>query len=308
MITTVTLNTAVDKAYIVDKIEIGQVVRVKSCTNTPGGKGLNVAKVVRLCGEEVTATGFLGGHSGAYIEELLDKLKVSHRFLHIAGETRSCINILEQGGKSTEFLEPGVPVSQGDCQRFMEAFDQIVQESSVITISGSLPEGIQNDIYAKLIHMCKGAGKRVILDTSGIPLEKGLKAGPAIIKPNIDELETLLGASVSKLEDVIAGALKLRDRGPKVVVISLGSEGAVMATEKGVYYGRPPLISAVNTVGCGDSMTAALAVGLYRGYGIQEILRYGVAVSAANAMSLQTGHFRQEDLNHILPRVSVQML
>lgn len=308
MITTVTFNTAVDKAYLVDEINTGQVVRVKSCTNTPGGKGLNVAKVVKLCGEEVTATGFLGGHSGAYIEEMLDEQQVCHRFIHIEGETRSCINILEPGGRSTEFLEPGIPVSQEDCQRFLEEFDQIVLESDVITISGSLPKGMQDGIYGELIRRSKAAGKRVILDTSGVPLEQGLMAGPAMIKPNADELKDLLGIPALKLEDVIAGTQSLRDRGPEVVVVSLGSKGAVMATENGTYFGKPPLISAVNTVGCGDSMTAALAVGLCRGYAIQEILRYSVAISAANALSLRTGYFRQEDLNDILPRVIVDMV
>ncbi len=107
MITTVTLNVAVDKAYVVESFDVGHVSRVQKCTNTPGGKGLNVAKVAKLCGEEVLATGFVGGHAGAYVEDMLDKIQVPNDFVHTASETRSCINILAADGSSTEFLEPG---------------------------------------------------------------------------------------------------------------------------------------------------------------------------------------------------------
>ena len=114
MITTVTLNVAIDKAYVIDALNKGEVMRVQKCSNTAGGKGLNVAKVVKLCGEPVTAAGFVGGHAGKYVCEMLDEAGVPNRFIHTKGETRSCINILASDGSSTEFLEPGEPVEEAD--------------------------------------------------------------------------------------------------------------------------------------------------------------------------------------------------
>lgn len=305
MITTVTLNVAVDKAYTVKELNKGEVMRVLQCSNTAGGKGLNVAKVVKLCGEEVLATGFVGGHNGAYVEELLKEKNVPSRFVHVQGETRSCINVLAEDGSSTEFLEPGEPVRPEDVQNFLDQFEEIIRESSVVTISGSIPKGVPSDIYGQLITKIKGAGKQVILDTSGKLLEEGVKSCPTMIKPNDDEIEALLGVPVTNREEIIEGARKLQGMGIEIVVVSLGSDGALVVTEDGVIQGRPPKIEVVNTVGCGDSMTAAFAVGLSRGYSIEETLRYAVAVSAANAMTMQTGNFRQEDMEKILPEVEM---
>lgn len=308
MITTVTLNVAIDKAYVVDSMNKGEVMRVKTCSNTAGGKGLNVAKVVKLCKEEVLAAGFVGGHAGAYVEDLLKEQKVECRFVHTSGETRSCINVLAADGSSTEFLEPGEPVTEENVAQFLKEFDSIIEQSQVITISGSVPQGVPVDIYASLIKKIKAAGKKVILDTSGKLLENSISACPTMIKPNDDEIEALLGVPVTNTEEIIAGAKKLHEMGIEVVVVSLGGDGALVVTDKGVLHGKPPKIKVVNTVGCGDSMTAAFAVGFARGYEIEETLRYAVAVSAANAMNMRTGYFVQKDMEDILPQVEIKYL
>lgn len=306
MITTVTLNVAVDKAYVIDEFKKGQVMRVLRCSNTAGGKGLNVAKVIKQCGEEVQATGFVGGHAGAYVEELLAGTQVEARFVHVKGETRSCINVLAADGSSTEFLEPGEPVSQIEERNFLQDFDGIIKDSSVVTISGSVPKGIQTDIYGKLIRKIKAMGKKVILDTSGKLLEEGIKSCPTMIKPNDDEIQALLGVPVTNRKEIIAGAKKLHGMGIPYVVVSLGADGAMVACEEGVFHGKPPEIQVVNTVGCGDSMTAAFAVGFARGYSIEETLRYGISVSAANALTMETGNFLPEDQKRIYPQVVVE--
>lgn len=306
MITTVTLNVAIDKAYVIGEFRKGEVMRVETCTNTAGGKGINVAKVVHLCGEEVLATGFVGGNAGRYVEELLDEAEVACDFVHVDGETRSCINILAADGSSTEFLEPGVPVSEDKVKEFLEKFDQIVKKSNVITISGSVPKGVPTEIYGQMITLIKNNGKRVILDTSGKLLEEGIKAKPTMIKPNSDEIEALLGCSIQSREELIEGAKKLQASGIDYVVVSLGGEGALVVTKDAVYHGRPPKITTVNTVGCGDSMVASFAVGMERNYSIEECLRYAVSVSAANALTMATGYFRKEDQEEIYDKVMVE--
>jgi len=309
MITTVTLNTSIDKAYYMDGIiQNGEVMRVSSCRNTAGGKGLNVARIITLCGEEVKATGFAGGYNGAYLEALLTKDNINHYFIHIQGETRSCINILDKKYGSTEYLEPGCEVTEAEEGAFLKSFKQIIRDSEVITISGSVPKGLSPDFYQNLISQAKEEGKSVILDTSGKLLESGLKARPTMVKPNRDEIGMLFGVRITGLSDVIDCAKKIYEMGIPYVVISLGGEGALFVCDDGIYLGRPPKIDVINTVGCGDSMVGAFAVALKRGYESRQALRFAVAIAAANALSPSTGYFEQSQYEAILEKVIVEKL
>ena len=308
MITTVTLNVAIDKAYRVETVNKGEVNRVQTCSNTAGGKGLNVAKVVNICQEDVVATGFVGGHAGAYVEDMLKEQKVPSDFVHTKNETRSCINILAEDGTSTEFLEPGAEISQEEMEQFFDKFQELIEKSQVITISGSVPKGVPKDAYAKMVAMVKEQGKKVILDTSGELLKEGIEALPTMIKPNQDEIEALLGISVHNREELIESAKKIQEKGIEIVVVSLGGDGAFVVTKDGVLHGQPPKIQPINTVGCGDSMVAAFAVGLAREYSMEETLKYAVAVSAANALTMQTGHYHTQDRDEILKKVTVSKL
>ncbi len=308
MITTVTLNVAIDKAYVIGEFKQGEVMRVQKCTNTAGGKGLNVAKVVKLCGEEVLASGLVGGHTGAYVEQLLKEQQVKNEFVHIAGESRCCINILAEDGSSTEFLEPGAVVSEEEVARFLEEFEGIIDKSDVVTISGSVPKGVEPTIYASMIEKIKAKGRQVILDTSGALLEEGIKARPTMIKPNSDEIAALLNVNISNQQQLIESGKKLQAMGIEYVVISLGGDGALVITEEAVYHGQPPKITPVNTVGCGDSMVAAFAVGMARKYSIEECLKYAVSVSAANALTMATGSFREEDQKKLYEQVTIEKI
>lgn len=308
MITTVTLNPAVDKAYVIEELKKGEVMRVMKCTNTPGGKGLNVARVAKSCGEKVLATGFLGGHTGDYIRDMLYEQQIPNDFHNTSAETRACINVLESDGTSTEFLEPGESLASEDVEAFVEKFEHILEKSDIITISGSVPKGVDTGIYARIIKMAKARNRKVILDTSGALLKEGIKAGPTMIKPNRDEIEALLDIQVNSREDVIERAKQLQEMGIEMVAVSLGADGALLVTKDAVFHGKPPKITTVNTVGSGDSMVAAFAVGLERGYGPEEMLRYAVAVSAANTLTMETGSFRSEDMEAIYKEVAVSRL
>ena len=309
MIVTVTLNTAVDKLYLVDKLADYTVMRVNRVSNTAGGKGLNVSKVAAIAGEPVTATGFVGGFNGRYVESMLKEQGVETRLTHIAAETRSCINIREEStGSHTEFLEPGAAVTPEELERFWEDFCAASEGAKVVTISGSVPKGTPPDFYGRLIRYAKERGIRVLLDTSGQLLRDGAAARPTLIKPNTDEIEQLLGAPAKSEEELIAAAEKLRDGGIEIVVISLGKDGALIACRNGVFRGVTPDIPVVNTVGCGDSMVAGFAVGLSRGYSLPETIRFAMAVSTANALTMETGYFKTEDLESLLGQVSVHKI
>ena len=194
MILTVTLNAAIDKRYVVENYQVGEVNRVKECAYVAGGKGLNVSKTAAIAGAEVLATGFVGGHAGAYITEAVEKQGVATDFIQVKGESRSCINIYDTVNKTqTEFLEPGVVVSEEEQRAFYLKFDQLLAKCDVVAMSGSVPKGIGTDMYPKLVAMAKAAGKKIIVDTSGALLEEAVKAKPNMVKPNIDEIRLLTG-------------------------------------------------------------------------------------------------------------------
>lgn len=309
MITTVTLNASIDKAYhMAKKIENGTVMRVAKCQNSAGGKGLNVARVVKLCGTDVKATGLVGGFNGQYLESMLSQDGIPNEFYHIQGETRSCINILDEGYGSTEYLEPGCQVSEEECQGFLSQFPAIIADSDVITISGSVPKGVPEDMYAKMIELIKAQGKQVILDTSGVQLKRGIDAKPTMIKPNKDEMEMLLDCTINGFEDVKKYAQQLHDTGIPYVVVSLGGDGALIVCDAGMFQAAAPKVEAVNTVGCGDSMVGAFAVALERRLTPDEALRYAVSVASANACSPDTGNFDPEVQAEIFARVNVVKL
>lgn len=311
MLLTVTLNTALDKLYTVDRLTPGTVTRVRRVQVTPGGKGLNVAKVAALAGAEVCAAGFVGGHSGELLTELLraECPAIRQRFTKTAGETRTCVNVRDDAtGRHTELLEPGAPVSAEEYARFLESYAGALEEAEVVTLSGSVPQGVPADCYRDLIRLAKERGIPVLLDTSGQPLGLGVEAAPTLVKPNTDELEQLLGAPVSGEEQVLAALRELARRGVGYAVASLGSRGALALGPEGAYRAEPPRIETVNTVGCGDSMLAGLALMLRAGQPLAEGLRFATALGSANALSPKTGDFRREDFDRLLPEVRITKL
>lgn len=306
MILTVTLNAAIDKRYVVDGFLEGEVNRVAKCSYTPGGKGLNVSKPAVIAGGEVVATGFVGGHAGQYIEDALKPLGITSAFYHLDGESRSCINIWD-GKKEiqTEFLEPGFEVKEEEFQGFLQLFQTLIEKADVVAISGSVPKGLDGTAYQKMVKMVKDAGKKVILDTSGNLLKMGIEACPTMIKPNLDEIRMLTGKSCDSLEDMVEAAKKIHSQGVEIVAVSLGAEGSFVVSESGVYRARVPKLHAVNTVGCGDSMIAGFALGLSENLPIDEILKKASGISAASALREETGYFRMEDMEKLLPEIEI---
>ncbi len=309
MIGAFTLNVSVDRRYVVENSAMNKVNRVKECTASAGGKGLNVARVIHTLGEQVIAGGIAGGNLGRFVCDTLDKEGIAHQFTMAAGETRCCINICDAvTGTQTEYLEPGMTVSPAEYEAFLKDFDDLCARCDVLTISGSLPKGLGSDTYQKLIARAKAAGKPVLLDVSGEALVKGLEAAPYYIKPNEDEIVTLTDADITDDTALAAAAGKLHQQGIERVVVSMGSHGAMMVCDEGVFRGQPPKLEAVNTVGCGDSMTAAFAVAAQRKLNAEESMRFAIAVSAASAMNPGTGGLDMADFDAILPQVKVWKL
>lgn len=306
MILTVTLNAAIDKRYVVEGFRTGEVNRVKECAYVPGGKGLNVSKPLAIAGADVVATGFVGGHAGRYIEDALKPFGIKSEFYHVEAESRSCINIWDETSHvQTEFLEPGFTLTEADFEGFTEKFCKLVNLADVVVMSGSVPKGLDGSAYQRLVEIAKGAGKKAILDTSGSLLTRGIEAKPAMIKPNLDEIQMLTGTSCDNLEDMIKAAREIHRSGVEIVAVSLGGEGSFVVCEEGVFRAEVPKIDAVNTVGCGDAMTAGFALGLSEGCSIEDTLRKASAISAAAAMREETGFYTKEDMEKLYPQIRI---
>lgn len=304
MILTVTLNPTVDKAYEVEKLILGEVARVQGNRQTAAGKGIQVAKVAKLLGEEVSATGFIGGHNGQYIKEFLEKAGIQTKFILVEGETRTCINVMDLfTGRITELLEQGAPVSEHQQKKFLEHYKKLLPSCEIVAICGSVPRGIDKSYYYELIQLAKEMGKTILFDSSGELLAAGIKAHPDVIKPNRTELMELIGRKISTKEEIIAAASEIQATGIENVIVSLGGDGAVFVTGEGVFLGTTPDIPIVNTVGCGDSLVAGFAVGIRRGLPMMEKIKLAMAVSTANALHKETGFFLQEDLVSLLTMV-----
>ena len=309
MILTVTLNTSIDKLYLIESVRPETVMRVKEVHNTAGGKGLNVSRVAAKLREPVIAMGFTGGFNGQYLESLVSQPLVRCAFTHVRGETRSCINCWDlSDGRSTEYLEPGEPVSQEEISRFLADFKARLHEADVVTISGSVPQGVPEDFYCELIRLCRTAYVPVLVDTSGNRLVAAIKEKPLFIKPNEDEIAQLTGRRITQREEAVQALTELHASGIPYVVLSMGEEGALMACDRGIFHGKPPKITPRNTVGCGDSMVAGFAVGFARRLPVEETFRMALAVSAANALSLFTGDFAPADYDRLYPDVRIEKI
>lgn len=308
MITTVSLNPSVDRRYMIDDFEKGKIFRTSSYEATAGGKTLNVTRVVSTLGENVLATGLLGGKSGEFIEKQLDKSNIAHNFIKFNGETRSCIAILSANGEQTEILESGPSISDLDMTRFLSHYEELVEKSSIIVASGSISSGIPDKIYGDMIKIAKEKNTPFLLDTSGMPLYEGIKAGPTLVKPNLEELEALVGKKLVDEIDVIRAGKLLSKNGIEYVVVSLGGEGSIIIHKDQVLRVRPPRVEVKNPVGSGDSMVAGFAVGLLRKYDLIEILKLAVATGTANAMEAGTGFVDEERILSLVKRVRVDRL
>ncbi|GAA3400853.1 1-phosphofructokinase [Paenibacillus hodogayensis] len=308
-ITTVTLNAAIDKTYVMDAFPLGKVSRVAEMISVPGGKGINVARVAGQLGSQVRATGFVGGSNGDYIVKELTKTGLANDFVKVDGESRLCLNMIDKtAGTSTELLEPGPVVREEHLEAIREKVRQLAADSSIVALSGSLPKGAPAALYAELIHIARSAGATVLLDTSGDALVEGVKAKPFLIKPNEDEVGKLIGRKPERESDLYAGVLQLLEQGVGCVAVTLGAEGALAGYAGTLYRIRAPRIEAVNPVGSGDSFVAGMAAALAAGEPVLRALCLATACGTANALNPQAGDVRTEDVQRLLAEVAVETI
>ena len=308
MILVINLNASVDKRYKMKDLIKGEVMRAAEVDNTPGGKGIHVANVATILGEDCIATGYLGGKSGEFISEKLQDYGIKQDFVQVAGETRSCLAIITDSGAQTEILEPGPTVTQEEQEAFLSKYQELLSKAAVVAASGSMPKGLPGDFYGQLINLARKAGKPFLLDTSGEALIQGIKAQPYFVKPNNDEIKVLVGAELRSDEDIVHVLQKFMEDGIKLPVISLGAQGSMAGYNQHVYKITVPKIQCKNPVGSGDSFVAGIAVGIERGMAIEDVLSLGAACGTANAMEDESGFVRKEVVEELFPQIKIQQI
>ncbi|URM94067.1 1-phosphofructokinase family hexose kinase [Actinomadura madurae] len=296
MILTVTLNAAIDDTYEVPGARFGEVNRVETVHRRPGGKGVNVARVLHGLGREVVAAGLAGGAAGRQIEEGLDSLGVPAAFTPVAGESRRTVTIV--GGGVTMFTEPGPVVTAAEWAAFRDGYAELARDAAAVVLSGSLPPGVPPDAYAVLARLVPGP---VILDADGEALRLGLAGRPDVVKPNADEL-----ARVSGTGDTGAGIRALREAGARTVVASLGADGLVAATPEGVLRAALDRPVAGNPTGAGDALVAGLAAGIADGLPWPDRLRRAVALAACAVRSPVAGEIDAAEIPALIPHVTLR--
>lgn len=308
MILTITLNPSVDIAYQVDTFHLDTVNRVEKVQKTAGGKGLNVTRVLKQVGEDVVATGFIGGEIGSYVKKQLTRNDIKNSFVEIGNETRNCIAVLHDG-QQTEILEQGPTIQEHEALNFIEHLEIILNNVEVVVISGSLPKGLASNYYVEIVELCKQCDVAVVLDCSGEALKKVLESQqkPTVIKPNTEELSQLIGKNITddiqELKSVLSGQLF---QGIEWIVVSLGAKGAFAKHNDKFYRVKIPKINVVNPVGSGDSTVAGIAASLAHALPDVGLLKNANVLGMLNAQEEQTGYVNLEHSEVLYSQIEVE--
>jgi 1-phosphofructokinase len=280
MIVTVTMNPALDKTADVVSLCPGALNRLRNVRIDAGGKGVNVSKLIKVLGGESVCTGFVGGSTGCELIERVAAFGLSGDFLKIDGVTRTNLKVIDKDSNLTELNEPGVKVGSSDLSALLDKTSALAGEGGLVVLSGSLPREAPVTTYRDFTEKLKAVGLRVILDADGPAFREGLKAKPDLVKPNDFELLQYFELPSDTNEEVLPGlCLKLLDKGVQWVVLSLGSRGAIFATDGNLAKVRTLKVEVRSTVGAGDSMVGAAAFALEQGLGFEETLRLCMAAS-----------------------------
>ena len=309
-IITVTLNTAIDLLIEVEGLTDRDNLLAKRSCEFACGKGINVAKAVESLGCPVSCLGFVGHHSTGLFEALKSGL-LCVDLIEVEGKTRTNITLTDlASGRETHIRTAGYRVTEGDFDRLIEKFDRYVQSGDIVIFSGSLPPGAKTDCYRNLIEICRRKAAIPFLDSSGPSLSHGIKAGPALIKPNLQELEDVTGCSLTSRQALVEAARAIIGQGVERVFVSLGAEGLIAVDASlalSACVARKSQKTATQ-IGCGDAMIAGLAVAMMRQLPFEEMARWGVACGTANLISSEPGRIVADDVCKIFNYLQINPL
>jgi 1-phosphofructokinase len=302
---TVTLNAAIDRTISIANFTAGAVNRVEHERSTPGGKGINVASALADAGRAVAVSGFLGRSNVEPFEELFARKRIADHSVRVAGETRVGIKIVDPAlGHTTDINFPGAAPDRADLEELIRRLASLDAEWWVL--SGSLPPGVEPEIYRDLVRTIKARGRRVLVDTSGEPLRHALEAAPHVVKPNVHEIEALLGRGLPDAATVVGAARELVASGIELVVVSMGQEGACLVTAGDAWLARPPDVEVRSTVGAGDAMVAGIVDAQLETLPLEACARVATAFAVHALTRRDSGGTARAGIDALAPSVVVR--
>lgn len=310
MITVLCANAGVDKTYEVENFAVGGFYHPGRTITVPGGKGINVARVLKALGQPLVVTGFAGGNNGRFLTQHLRSSGIRADFVPIGEESRVVISIIDRAqGTQTRVDEVGPLVTPSEVDRLRRKWESLLDRSQLAVIAGSAPRGVSLDLYGELAEIARKKEVALILDAHDELLARALIARPVVITPNLSELQRLVNGQLSVPDGVVEAGKGLVADGINVVITSLGARGAIAVTEKhGTWWARPPKVKVVGTVGSGDALVAGFAAASMERTPFDERLRLAVAAGAANAATFGAGVCTQQEISKLLPEVKLERL
>jgi 1-phosphofructokinase len=289
-IATITINPAIDQTIAIPDFSAGRVNRVQDFRSDAGGKGVNVAAFLADYGLPVTATGFLGQENSHLFERFFRQKKITDRFVRIAGSTRIGIKIIDEVKQQTTDINfPGQAPTPADIQLLLKIIDELSSDCRWFVIAGSIPTGTSADIYRRMVDAIRQKGGQVALDASGEGFRQAVAAVPALVKPNIDELQEFCGQSLKTQAEVIGAARRLLDLGLQTVVVSMGAQGALFVEKDGALRTVPPQVRVKSTVGAGDAMLSGMVAGKIENRSLKACARLATAFSVIAVTNIGAG-------------------
>jgi 1-phosphofructokinase len=309
VIITVTLNPAIDQTLVLERLALGDTNRVRDSRIDPGGKGINVSRVLRELGRESLAAGLAPGSLGRFIEHSLLDQGILCDFVHTRGQTRTNLTVVDEAAHETTLLSyRGPETDPRHVQTLETRLRRYLSDGDWLVMAGSIPPPIEPQEYARLIDLGRQRGAHTVLDADAEALAVGLTGRPELAKANHHEAERLLGKSLANDDALLRAAQEMREAGAATVVITAGARGAVAVGEDGAWWAWPPPTVVVSAVGAGDALLAGLLLKLEEDAGMEEALRWGTAAGAAACLSPGTQLCQREEVTRLLPEVRVEQI
>ncbi|WP_329688005.1 1-phosphofructokinase [Longimicrobium sp.] len=308
-VVTVTPNPAIDWTVTVPGFRAGTVNRASADRSQPAGKGVNVAAALAGYGVRAAATGFLGRDNAGAFESFFARTGIEDAFVRVAGSTRVGIKLVDpERQETTDVNFPGAAVSAADVDALFDAVDARAADGRWFVLAGSLPPGAPPTLYADLARRIAARGGRVALDTSGDALRHALEAAPSVVKPNVHELQSLVGTALASVDDVMDAARGLLEGGVELAAVSMGAEGALFVAREGVVLARPPSIDVGSSVGAGDAMVAGIVAARLAGLDLVRTARLATGFSLAALTRADAAPATRDAVEAMARRVEVETI
>lgn len=309
MIITVSLNPAIDRTIYVKEFRTGTLNRVTESRDDPGGKGINVSKLLSVFGIPNIAFAVVGGENGKKLERECLSAGMQMSVVPVDGETRINTKVIDMSSSvTTEINERGPVLDRETSEHIFQKLNEEIGNGDTVVFTGSLPKGAPADLYGKWTEKLREKKVKVILDASGEALAEGLQTGVYAVKPNREELEQLTDCALNRTEDIVSAAEKLSEKGISRIIVSLGSEGAVFVFDGKKYFAPALKVNVKSTVGAGDSMVAALLACEETGKSVEETIRYIMASASAAVMCKGSDTPSRDTVASLLDSVEIRSL